>query len=205
MGDSQAALFANRCFEPGQAKVTLGTGSSILLNTGSNVPPAGIRTIAWTRNGRPTYCSEGVISCTGAVITWLRDQLGLIRSPEETESAAIAVKDNGGVYFVPAFTGLSSPHWSCDARAAIVGLSASSTRNHVVRAALESIAYQIKDALEFMMHQSQTPLTEIHADGGGSNNSFLVQFIADLLGTKVTLNEACDSSPLGAARSGMLG
>ncbi|MDP9173525.1 MAG: glycerol kinase GlpK [Planctomycetota bacterium] len=205
MGDSQAALFAQRCFNPGQAKITIGTGSSILLNTGTHLPSTGIRTIGWTHNGSATYCLEGIISYAGATITWLRDQLGLIHSADETEAAACAVPDNGGVYLVPAFTGLSAPYWSPTARAAIVGLSASSTRNHVLRAALESIAYQIKDALDAMTADSQIPLTLIRADGGATHNRFLMQFIADIVGANIILSSTADFSPLGAALAGLLG
>jgi glycerol kinase len=205
MGDSQAALFAHRCFKPGQAKVTVGTGSSILLNTGTYLPKSGIRTIAWTHGRVPTYCLEGIISYSAATISWLRDQLGLIQSADQTEAAARAVPDNGGVYLVPAFAGLSAPHWSPNARAAIVGLSASSTRNHVLRAALESIAYQIKDALDSMTASGPISLTCLHADGGATQNQFLTQFIADILDTDIIVAKASDFSPLGAALAGTLG
>ncbi|HYO10224.1 MAG TPA: glycerol kinase GlpK [Tepidisphaeraceae bacterium] len=206
MGDSQAALFAHRCFQPGQAKVTIGTGSSILLNAGSRLPARGVRTIAWTRAGVPTYCLEGIVSYSAATITWLRDGLGLIRSDDEVEPAARAVADNGGVYLVPAFTGLSAPHWAPAARAAIVGLSAASTRDHVIRAAVESIAYQLKDALDSIRSDAGADLavTRIDADGGAARNTFLVQFIADLLGLDVTVSDFTDFSPLGAAMAGML-
>ena len=205
MGDSQAALFAHACFHPGQAKVTIGTGSSILLNTGPHLPSSGIRTLAWVHNSIPTYCLEGIISYSAATITWLRDQLRLIDNADETEAAARAVPDNGGVYLVPAFTGLSAPHWSPSARAAIVGLSAASTRDHLLRAALESIAYQIKDALDAMTADSKIPLTLLHADGGATRNSFLMQFIADILGTPISLPTLTDLSPFGAACAAMLG
>jgi glycerol kinase len=204
MGDSQAALFAHRCFNPGQAKVTIGSGSSILLNAGPRMPISGIRTISWTHNGVATYCLEGIISYSGATITWLRDQLGLIQSADETEAAACAVPDNGGVYLVPAFAGLSAPYWSPIARAAIVGLTAHSTRNHVLRAALESIAYQIKDALDSMTAGIQVPLVLIRADGGATRNRFLMQFIADIVGTAIAVSFTADFSPLGAALAGLL-
>lgn len=204
MGDSQAALFAHRCFLPGQAKITLGTGSSILLNTGSQLPSTGIRTLAWTQEGVARYSAEGIISYSAATIAWLRDGLGLIRSAAETEPAARAVPDNGGVYLVPAFTGLSAPYWSPDARAAIVGLSAASTRNHVIRAALESIAYQIVDVLNSLLIEGATPLQLIHVDGGASRNDFLVQFLADLAGATIAVNRVTDLSPLGAAFAGMM-
>jgi glycerol kinase len=205
MGDSQAALFAHRCFTPGQAKVTLGTGSSILLTLGEHLPDHGIRTIGWMHKGRPSYGLEGIISYSAATIAWLRDQLGLIASFDEVEPAARAVLDNGGVYLVPAFAGLSAPHWSPDARAAIVGLSGSSTKNHVVRAALESIAYQIKDALDSMKAQGGVDLGVIHADGGATGNRFLMQFIADIVGTPLAVSRVPDFSPLGAAMAGALG
>jgi glycerol kinase len=204
MGDSQAALFAHRCFTPGQAKVTLGTGSSLLLNVGERLPASGVRAVAWAHRGRPTYCLEGIISYSAATIAWLRDQLGLIQNAEETEAAARAVPDNGGVYLVPAFAGLSAPHWSPDARAAIVGLSGASTRNHVIRAALESIAYQIRDALEYMKREGGVELSIIHADGGATNNRFLMQFIADMLGEQIVAADVADFSPMGAAMAGGL-
>src|SRR5688572_12886637 len=142
MGDSQASLFAHRCMTPGMAKVTIGSGSSILLNTGPEFRCAGegaVATIAWTHGGRPTYAFEGIINYAAATIAWLKDQLGLIRDAQETESLATSAGDNGGVYLVPAFAGLSAPYWSPEARAAIVGMTAHAGRNHVVRAALESI------------------------------------------------------------------
>ncbi len=205
MGDSQAALFAHRCLTPGQTKVTLGTGSSILLNTGKHLPKNGIRTIAWTHKSEPTYCLEGIISFSAATIAWLQNQLGLITSPAETEPAALAVPDNGGVYLVPAFAGLSAPHWSPDARAAIVGLSVASTKNHIIRAALESIAYQIKDALDAMRADAgDLPLAVLHADGGATTNRFLMQFLADILQIPVAVSNSPDFSPMGAALAATL-
>ncbi len=205
MGDSQAALFAHRCFQPGEAKITLGTGSSILLNVGDRPPGQGIRTVAWSHKGKAAYCLEGIISYSAATIMWLRDQLGLIQSADEVEAAAGAVSDNGGVYLVPAFAGLSAPHWSPDARAAIVGLSGASTRNHVIRAALESIAYQIRDVLISLKSESGVNPTLIHADGGATANRFLMQFIADIVGSDIAVSKIQDFSPWGAAMAGMLG
>ncbi|MBC7783450.1 MAG: glycerol kinase GlpK [Burkholderiales bacterium] len=205
MGDSQAALFAHGCFDPGDAKVTIGTGSSVLLNTGADCPASGVRTLARTHNGVPTYCLEGIVSYSAATITWLRDKLGLIQSAGETEAAARAVTDNGGVYLVPAFVGLSAPHWSPDARAAIVGLSAASSRNHIIRAALEAIVYQIKDALDSMRSQIDRPLNCLRVDGGASSNTFVTQFLADITGTTITVADSSDFSPRGAAFLGMLG
>jgi glycerol kinase len=208
MGDSQAALFAQQCFTPGAAKVTIGTGSSVLLNIGRDcriAPEAGCTAIAWVLSGIPTYCFEGIISHSAATIAWLKDQLQLIASADETESAAMSVQDSAGVYFVPAFSGLSAPHWSPNARAAIVGLTAHSTRNHVVRAALESIAYQIRDVLHAMRLRSGVDLKAIHADGGATKNKFLCQFIADITGTALHVSTIPDCSPLGAAMAGLLG
>jgi glycerol kinase len=208
MGDSQASLFAHRCFKPGMAKVTLGSGASVLLNLGSELRHAGkgaLSTIAWTHHGQPTYSFEGIINYSAGTIAWLKDQLGLIQNPDETESAACAIADNGGVYLVPAFAGLSAPHWSPDARAAIVGMTAHANRNHVIRAALESIAYQIRDVLEMMRDHAGIKLSAINADGGATRNGFLMQFIADMTGLEVTAAQMPDCSSLGAALAGMLG
>lgn len=208
MGDSQASLFAHRCFETGMAKMTLGSGSSVLLNIGPKNRSAGdaaVSTIAWTHRGSAMYCFEGIISYCAATISWLKDQLKLIESPEETESAALAVPDNGGVYLVPAFAGLSAPHWSPGARAAIVGMTAHANRNHVIRAALESIAYQLRDVLEMMGDRGGVKLGKIHADGGASRNPFLMQFIADMVGLEIVAAQVAECSPLGAALAGGLG
>ena len=169
MGDSQASLFAQRCYEPGMAKITFGTGSSVLLNIGQRLQlskSGSVSTIAWVLDGHPTYCFEGIINSSAATIAWLKDQLGLIRQSRDAEGLAIEVSDNGGVYLVPAFAGLSAPHWRPDARAAIVGLTAHSTRNHVVRAAEESIAYQLRDVLVMMNEDAAVSLRTIQADGG---------------------------------------
>ncbi|MGN6371090.1 MAG: FGGY family carbohydrate kinase, partial [Phycisphaerae bacterium] len=206
MGDSQAALLAHRCLTPGQTKVTLGTGSSILLNTGKHLAKTGIRTVVWAHKGEPTYGLEGIISFSAATIAWLKDQMGLIQSAGETEAAALAVTDNGGVYLVPAFAGLSAPHWSPEARAAIVGLSAASTRNHIIRGALEAIAYQIKDALDSMRDAAGgLTVSVIHADGGATKNRFLMQFLADMLQIPVAVSNSPDFSPMGAALAGAVG
>lgn len=208
MGDSQAALFAERCYAPGSAKVTLGTGSSVLLNLGSaprSSARGSVTTIGWVYQGQPTYAFEGIINSTGATIAWLRDQLQLIDTTQETEALARAVPDNGGVYLVPAFVGLSAPYWRADVRAAIVGLTPASTKNHVVRAALESIAYQIKDVLDLMAQDSGMPLALVHADGGAVRNGFLMQFIADLIRIQVRASSLPELSALGAVFSGALG
>jgi len=208
MGDSQAALFAQHCYEPGSAKVTFGTGSSVLLNIGGQ--PAfsdnGIVTaVAWVIAGRPTYAFEGITNFTGATIVWLRDQLGLIESVEQTEDLATAVDDNGGVHFVPAFVGLSAPYWQPQARAAIVGLSPASNKSHVVRAALEGVAFRIRDVVSLMVQDADVPLQHIHADGGAVQNRFLMQFVADEVQVTVRASRLAELSAQGAALAGMLG
>jgi len=208
MGDSQAALFAQRCFGPGGAKVTLGTGSSVLLNVGGRIPVSDsgiVTTIGWRYHGETTYALEGIINFTGGTINWLRDQLGLITDPAETEALARSVSDNQGVYLVPAFVGLSAPYWRPEARAAILGLTPSSTRQHIVRAALESIAYRITDVMQLMTEEAGTPLQRLYADGGAARNAFLTQFIADMVRVTVRVSKVPDLSALGAAFSGALG
>jgi glycerol kinase len=208
MGDSQASLFAQGCYEPGMAKITLGSGSSVLLNIGDRMrltPGGSVTTLAWVMGGRPTYCLEGIINFSAATIAWLRDQLGLIRDAREAETLAAAVPDNGGVYLVPAFAGLSAPWWRPEARAAIVGLTAHTTRHHVVRAAEESIAYQLRDVLQMMNAESGVPLRCIRADGGPTRDRFLMQFTADMLGVEVEVSAVPDGSAWGAAMAGLLG
>lgn len=208
MGDSQAALFAQRCFTLGEAKVTIGTGSSVLLNIGESLrfSENGLLTaVGWVHRGQPTYAFEGLINYSAATIAWLRDQLHLIDSFEETDQLAQSVEDNGGVYFVPAFVGLNAPYWRSDIHAAILGLSPASTKAHVVRAALESIGYQIRDVLEMMSVDAGTPLKLIRADGGGVRNQFLMQFIADLAGIVVRTSDTVELSALGAVLAGTLG
>jgi len=208
MGDSQASLFAQRCFEPGMAKVTFGTGSSVLLNIGSKLRLSDhgvVSALAWVHGGVPTYAFEGIIISSAATLAWLRDRLGLIADFAETEKLAMAVPDNHGVYLVPAFSGLGLPHWRPDARAAIVGLSAHSDRRHVIRAALESIAYQLRDVLEAMRTEAAVPLRGLQCDGGPTVNRFLMQFTSDLVGIELRIASMSDGSALGAALAGMLG
>lgn len=208
MGDSQAALFGEGCHTPGTAKVTFGTGSSILLNVGSRPPSSKrgvVAALAWQIGGVPTYALEGIIISSAATLTWLRDQLGLLKSTEETEALAREVGDTQGVYLVPAFSGLGLPYWQPDARAAIVGLSSQSDRRHVARAGLESIAYQIRDALEAMESDAGVTVADLHADGGATSNRFLMQFTADLTGVNLRVAGMLDCSALGAALAGMLG
>ena len=208
MGDSQASLFAQRCFQPGTAKVTLGTGSSVLLNIGEKPRlPEGalVTTIAWVWDGRPTYSFEGIINFSAASIAWLRDQLKLIQSAGESGDLAASIPDNGGVYLVPAFAGMGAPHWKPEAKAAIVGLTASADRRQIVRAAEESIAYQLYDVLEVMKRDAGIELNSIQADGGPTRDEFLMQFTADIVGIDVQAAAVSDCSALGAVMAGMLG
>ena len=208
MGDSQAALFSERCFSPGSAKVTFGTGSSILLNIGAKprIAQGGMVTaLGWVLDHQPVYAFEGIINFTGATIQWLRDQLQLIRSADETESLALSVHDTAGVYLVPAFVGLSAPYWRPDARAGILGLTPAATRAHVVRAALESIAYIVNDVLRLMKRESGLELDTIYADGGAVRNRFLMQFVSDISRLKVRAAQLPELSALGAVFAGTLG
>ena len=208
MGDSQAALFAERCFRPGMAKVTFGTGSSVLLNIGDRIlrSESGIvTTIGWVYRGQPTYAFEGIINFTGATVAWLRDQLGLIESSADTEQMALAVPDNGGVYLVPAFVGLSAPYWRADAKGAVVGLTPGATRNHIARAALEAIAYRVRDVLGLMAQDAGITLDYVHGDGGAVSNRFLMQFVADITRTTVRAATLPELSALGAVLAGTLG
>lgn len=201
MGDSQASLFAQRCFSPGSVKVTFGTGSSLLLNIG-NQPRFSeqgvLTTLAWVHAGVPTYAFEGIIISSAATLTWLRDQLALAPDVGSIERMACEVSDNGGVYLVPAFTGLGLPHWRPEARAMITGLSSHSDRRHISRAAFESIAYQIRDALDAMRREAGVPLGPLQADGGPTASEFLMQFTADVVGTNLRVATMADCSPLGA-------
>ena len=207
MGDSQASLFAQRCFRPGAAKATFGTGSSVLLNVGSRFKPptrGTVTALAWTYRGKPTYAVEGLINFSAATIEWLKNQLKLISDPTLVEAMAARIPDNGGVYLIPAFAGLSAPYWSPDARAAIIGMTAHTRKEHLVRAALESIAYQIRDVLDMMRADTKIPLKDLHADGGPTRNRFLMQFTADQTQTRIAAAEVAESSAWGAAMNGLL-
>jgi len=208
MGDSQASLFSQRCYRPGMAKATFGTGTSVLLNVGDTFrcpERGGVTALAWVWRGMPTYALEGLINFSAATITWLKDRLGLIQSSSEVGPLAATVEDNGGVYLVPAFAGLSAPYWSPDARAAIVGLSAFTRREHIVRAAEEAIAYQISDVLDIMRNDANMTLENLHADGGPTRDGFLMQFAADLTGVELIVSEVSECSAWGAATAGLLG
>jgi glycerol kinase len=201
MGDSQAALFAQRCFSPGSAKVTFGTGSSVLLNIGHEKRLSGSGTVtalAWVLDEQPTFALEGIINFTGATIAWLRDQMQLIANPAETEILAQSVSDSDGVYFIPAFVGLSAPYWRADARAAILGMTPSTTRAHIVRAALESIAYIVTDVLKAMSKDAGIVLKNVYADGGAVSNAFLMQFVADMNLINLRASQLPELSALGA-------
>jgi glycerol kinase len=208
MGDSQASLFAQGCYRPGTAKATFGTGTSVLLNIGGQFrvsKKSAVTALAWVWRSRPTYAFEGLINFSAATIEWLRNQLRLIQSAAEVEALATSVADNGGVYLVPAFAGLSAPWWSPDARAAIVGMTAHTRKEHIVRAALEAIAYQIRDVLDAMRADSTIRLQSLHADGGSTRNHFLMQFTADITRVELRVAEIAESSAWGAAMNGLLG
>jgi len=201
-GDQQAALFGQRCLEPGLGKNTYGTGSFVLLNAGTSVPraPQGLlSTVAWQIGQSTTYALEAAIFVTGAAVQWLRDGLGIIDVAADTEPLAESLDGNDGVYFVPALTGLGSPHWDPYARGTIVGLTRGSTRAHVARAALEAMAYQTVDAVRAMERTATEPLAELRADGGATVNRWLMQFQADVLGVPVAVAEVAETTALGAA------
>jgi glycerol kinase len=201
-GDQQAALFGQACHHPGMAKNTYGTGSFVLLNSGSEPPPAPeglLATVAWGLGDEVTYALEASIFVTGAAVQWLRDGLGIIAEAGETEALAVSLDSNDGVYFVPALTGLGSPHWDPYARGTIVGLTRGSGRAHLARAALEAIAYETVDAVEAEERASGERLELLRADGGATGNRWLMQFQADVLGVPVSVPEIAETTALGAA------
>ncbi|MDY5782996.1 MAG: glycerol kinase GlpK [Gemmiger sp.] len=201
-GDQQAALFGQTCFEPGEAKNTYGTGCFLLMNTGSRLYQSKnglLSTIAIGLDGRVQYALEGSVFVGGAVVQWLRDELHLITESADTEYFARKVRDNGGVYVVPAFTGLGAPYWDMYARGAIFGLTRGTDRNHIIRAALESIAYQTCDVLHAMEEDTGLPLRELRVDGGASANNFLMQFQADIVDRTIRRPMIRETTALGAA------
>lgn len=201
-GDQQAALFGQGCFAPGEAKNTYGTGCFLLMNTGDQQHTSQnglLSTIAVGMGGKVSYALEGSIFVGGAVVQWLRDQLGLISTAQQSEEVALKVPDNGGVYVVPAFTGLGAPYWDMYARGAILGLTRGSSKHHIVRAALESIAYQTNDVLEAMQGDTGIPLSCLHVDGGASANNMLMQFQADIIDRPVARPQIVETTALGAA------
>ena len=201
LGDSHGALAGQMCFSEGSGKATYGTGSSIMVNIGEKALPAPeglVTSVGFSALGRHFYGYEGNIYSTGATLKWMCDQLRLIDSPAKMEAEATSVADNGGVYIVPAFAGLGAPWWKPDAKAGIVGMTFATTRAHVIRAGLESIAYQIKDLVDVMARAIGGRLQEICADGGPTKNGFLMQYQADLLDTPVVCTDVEDASALGA-------
>ncbi|MDY7075875.1 MAG: glycerol kinase GlpK [Chloroflexota bacterium] len=202
LGDQQAALFGQTCYDVGEAKNTYGTGCFMLLNTGPEPVPSKSGLLTTVAYGLPegiTYALEGSIAITGAAVQWLRDNLGLIQNAAETETIARSVEDAGGIYFVPAFSGLFAPYWDMDARGVIVGLTRYVNRAHLVRATLEAICYQTRDVLEAMRADSGIKLTTLKVDGGATVNDFLMQLQADVLGVEVVRPVVHETTALGAA------
>jgi glycerol kinase len=201
-GDQQASLFGQRCFTPGLTKNTYGTGCFLLQNIGTQPTKSShrmITTAAWQIGDTVQYALEGSVFVGGAVVQWLRDGLGVIRSSAEVEALAASVPDNAGVFFVPAFVGLGAPHWDQYARGSIFGLTRSTSSGHLARAALESIAYQVADLIDAAQKDSGTILPELRVDGGATANNMLMQFQADVLGIPVVRPEMMESTALGAA------
>lgn len=203
-GDQQAALFGQCCFEPGQAKNTYGTGCFLLMHTGSEACSSShnlITTVAASAPDTecPEYALEGSVFMAGALIQWLRDEMKLIENAEETSEIALSVEDTAGVYMVPAFTGLGAPYWDADARGTVFGLTRGATRAHFVRAALESLAYQVHDLVEAMEADAGVPLSVLKVDGGASANDFLMQFQSDILNTPLERPQNAETTALGAA------
>ncbi|EIV99628.1 LOW QUALITY PROTEIN: glycerol kinase [Thermoanaerobacter siderophilus SR4] len=201
-GDQQAALFGQACFKPGMAKNTYGTGCFMLMNTGEKAVPSNtglLTTIAWGIDGKVEYALEGSIFIAGAAIQWLRDELRIIDNSPQSEEYALKVEDTNGVYVVPAFVGLGAPYWDMYARGTIVGLTRGAKREHIIRATLESIAYQTRDVLEAMQEDSGIKLQALKVDGGASANNFLMQFQSDILGVPVDRPQVIETTALGAS------
>ncbi len=202
LGDQQAALAGQICYRPGDAKNTYGTGCFLLAHTGARPVPSRsglLTTVAYAFSDAPAFALEGSIAIAGAAVQWLRDNLGLIRTAEETEAIAASVEDAGGVYFVPAFSGLFAPHWDMDARGTIVGLTRYVTRAHLVRATLEAICYQTREVLEAMERDAGVHLSALRVDGGASRNNVLMQLQADILGVPIIRPTVSETTALGAA------
>lgn len=201
-GDQQSALFGQTCFEEGSAKNTYGTGCFLLMNTGNKIVKSKnglLTTIAWGIGDKVTYALEGSIFMGGASIQWLRDELRMLKNASDSESYANKVEDTNGVYVVPAFTGLGAPYWDMYARGTILGLSRGAKKEHIVRATLESIAYQTKDVLSVMEEDSNISLKDLRVDGGASKNNFLMQFQSDILNVNIDRPEVVETTALGAA------
>lgn len=207
IGDSQGALFGHLCFEPGTAKATYGTGTSVLMNVGDKPVDGGpglVTAIAWGAEGKVTYALEAVIRSSGDSIKWVRDNLGLFSAFDEMQQLIDGLPSNEGVYLIPAFVGMGVPYWDPGARAAIVGMNRGTHKAHIVRAAAESIAYQVCDAVEFMQARSSMPLRGLRTDGGASSNPWLMQFQADILGRPVTRSTCPELSAMGSVYLGGL-
>jgi glycerol kinase len=201
-GDQQAALFGQMCVKPGMSKNTYGTGCFLLQNIGTSPIRSRrqlVTTVAWQIGGRTEYALEGSVFIGGAVVQWIRDGLGLVRTAADIEPLAAGVPDNGGVYLVPAFAGLGAPHWDPYARGTIVGITRGTTAGHIARAAVESIAYQVADLLDAMADDAGIPLAELRVDGGAATNNALMQFQADVLGVPVVRPAVTETTALGAA------
>ena len=201
LGDSHGALAGQMCFEPGMGKATYGTGSSVMVNIGESAiaaPEGLVTSVGFAAQGKVFYAFEGNIHCTGATIKWMTDNLKLIDSPAEIEGFATSVKDNGGVYLVPAFAGLGAPWWHPHAKAIICGMTLATEKGHVCRAALEAIAYQIKDLVDLMTGQAGIALKELRVDGGPTKNGFLMQFQADMLNACINRSDVEEASAMGA-------
>jgi len=208
VGDQQSALFGQGCYESGSIKNTYGTGCFTVLNTGKKMVVSKhglLTTIACDREGRPAYALEGSVFIAGAVIQWIRDGLRLIKKAVETEKIAASMKDTGGVYLVPAFVGLGAPYWDSYARGAILGITRGTTREHIIKAALESIAYQTVDVVATMKKESRLGISELKVDGGATENAYLMQFQADLLGMKIKKTPIVESTAWGAAKLAGIG
>ncbi len=202
LGDSHAALFGQNCFETGMGKATYGTGSSIMMNIGNKAlksPEGLVTSIGYAIKSGVFYVFEGNIHSTGATIKWLKDELEIIQNAAESELLALSVNDTGGVYFVPAFTGLGSPYWDHNARAMICGITLGTTKAHIVRAALEAIAFQVKDLIDLMAQNAGITLKELRVDGGPVKNNFLMQFQADMLNSRINRSDIEEASALGVA------
>jgi glycerol kinase len=208
LGDSHAAAFGECCFSAGEAKATLGTGCSILMNIGERPMPSKngmVTTICWSTKEKVCYAYEGVIVSCGSTLHWVSEKLGLFGDPRQTEAMAHAVSDNGGVVLVPAFSGLGSPHWQPERRASITGIGFETTKEHIVRAALESIPYQIRDVIDAMAADAGIRPGILKVDGGITANTFVMQFLADLLERPVDMIGMPDVSAMGAAFMAGLG
>ena len=201
-GDQQSALYGQGCWKPGTGKNTYGTGCFLLINNGEKAPlpcKGLVTTLACDENGKPVYALEGSVFITGAAIQWLRDGIKIINESPETEKIATSIQDTGGVYLVPAFTGLGAPYWNSEARGALVGITRGTGQAEIVRATLESIAYQTRDIVDLMNSGTEVSLTKLNVDGGASQNNFLMQFQADILGIPLDRPKIIETTVMGAA------